>query len=75
MRLWILKPIKDWEPWYDTALGFVVRAVDEATARQLASETAGDEGSAVWLDPSKTDCEELEQSGEEGIILCDFAAA
>lgn len=37
MRLWELRPIdKDsgpWEPWYDKAFGFVVRADTEAQAR------------------------------------------
>lgn len=32
-----------WEPWYDKAFGFVVAAPDEALARRLANEDAGDE--------------------------------
>jgi hypothetical protein len=32
-----------WEPWYDKAVGFVVAALDEPTARRLVIELSGDE--------------------------------
>jgi len=47
MKLWLLRPrvLEDtfdpWEPWYDKAFGFVVRAETEKDARQMAQERAG----------------------------------
>ena len=46
MKLWILRPIEGspyWEPWYDKAFGFVVRAKDEKEARMIAYRDQGDE--------------------------------
>jgi hypothetical protein len=50
MKLWLLRPVDNlpddanpWEPWYDKAFGFVVRAETEEGARRLATEEAGDE--------------------------------
>jgi len=50
MPLWLLRPREDlpvednpWEPWYDKAFGFVVRAKTEAIARQLANADGGAE--------------------------------
>ena len=46
MKLWLLRPVKDsprWEPWYDKAFGFVVRAETELAARHIADTHAGDE--------------------------------
>ena len=75
MKLWMLKTVKDWEPWYDRAFGFVVRAPSANAARKLAAEKAGDEGGQVWMDPKKTKCEELGSEGEPGVVLRDFASA
>lgn len=79
MRLWELRPIdKDsgpWEPWYDKAFGFVVRADTEAQARLLASAQAGDEKAAAWLDASLSRCEELTDDGEASVVMQDFASA
>lgn len=75
MRLYLLKPVVDWDPWYDTSDGFVVRAWASSQARELASKYAGDEGSAVWLDPKKTTCEVLKNVGAPGIVLKSFQAA
>ena len=77
MNLWILKPIKHWEP-YDTAQGFVVRAKTAHEARILAEEDSGDEsrrGDKVWLDSKKTTCRILSNDGPAEMILKDFAAA
>jgi hypothetical protein len=44
MKLWLLRPKEGrshWEPWYDKAFGFVVRANSETEARKLASGDAG----------------------------------
>ena len=50
MKLWILRPIKGlgsddnpWEPWYNKAFGFVVRADNVKDARKFANEDAGDD--------------------------------
>lgn len=85
MKLWLLEPLEDternyhqpgspWDPWYDKAFGFVVRAESEADARALANEEHGDEGDA-WLDPALSKCVELTADGEPGVVLRDFAAA
>jgi hypothetical protein len=38
VRLWLLRPVESgsafWEPWYDKAFGFVVRAETEEDARK-----------------------------------------
>lgn len=75
MKLWILKSVTDWTPWYDSAFGFVVRAETETQAREVASHRAGDEGGVVWLDAALTTCEELPTDGEPCVVLRDFAAA
>jgi hypothetical protein len=94
MRLWLLRPRDDvlarsahpWTPKFDKVMGVVVRAEDEADARELAQGQAGDEGlgvyvrfglaedevaADVWLDPGWTSCEELLPEGEAGAILVD----
>ena len=85
MRLWLLRPINldieddPWEPWYDKAFGFVVRAETEEKARHLIADdeifTYGDEGALAWLDPKLSSCVELLSDGEEEIIIRDFAKA
>jgi hypothetical protein len=75
MQLYSLVPIQPWEPWYDKAFGFVIRAASEQDARQMASENAGDEGPDVWLDHTKTTCTLLTTDGEWCVICRDFARA
>lgn len=94
MKLWILRPVEGlnrgdnpWEPWYDKAFGFVIRAASEQDARKFAHEGAGSENrgefldrkiadtKSPWLDPKYSTCEELASSGEEGVIIQDFASA
>ena len=57
-KLWILRPVKEikdrekdnpWNPWFDRAFGFVVRAKTETEARELAHSQAGDENGTVFL--------------------------
>lgn len=51
-RIWLLRPVTSddeagpWDPWYDKAFGFVVRAATEQRARKLAQAAGGDETSA-----------------------------
>lgn len=89
MKLWILRPIEDhpaWEPWYDKAFGFVVRAESESEARRVAQENGGEEcyrgkdgygtgKSECWTDPSAATCVELSADGHPGLVMTDFAAA
>jgi len=82
MKLWILKPIDPdnapWDPWYDKAFGFVVRAETEADARSLAGEQAGTKKSKdldPWADHGLSTCEELTAEGEAGVVIQDFYAA
>jgi len=75
-----------WLPWYDKALGFVVRARNEAEARIIANQNGGDEvgeisnevyriGGNPWLDPKFSECVELLNNGECGVIIREFASA
>lgn len=93
MKLWILRPMEGlkgksnpWEPWYDKAFGFVVRAETEDEARKLANADGGNEtgpkrndvyptGGDPWLDPALSTCTELMPDGEAGVVMKDFAAA
>lgn len=75
MKLFLLTPVKKWDPWYDRAFGFVVRAGNETLARTLASAHAGQEGHEVWKNPELTKCEELTTRGESRVILRNFASA
>lgn len=95
MKLWLIRPKTDgltdadnpWEPWFDKAFGFVVRADTEEQARQLAHEDAGDENrgeffsrktantNEPWLDAKYSTCEELTPDGEAGVVMQDFHAA
>lgn len=83
MKLWILKPITDWDPWYDKAFGFIIRAETEMRARVIAGENAGAEFRDYpiheeinpWLVSTITSCIELTVDGKEEMIIRDFAAA
>lgn len=58
---------------YDEAYTFAVAAADEAEARRLASEQAGDEGAAVWLDSARSSC--VPADLKSPAVLCrDFVA-
>lgn len=78
MKLWILRLRLDhresWiNPW-GIVKGFVVRATNEAQAREIAEMQAGDESypQKAWLRPEITSCEELLADGDSEIILRDF---
>lgn len=94
MKIWILRPVESlpaddnpWNPWYDKAFGFVVRAASEQQARELAQEQAGDEDrgdltqsqieapKTPWIKPKYSTCKELLDDGEAGVVMRDFAAA
>jgi hypothetical protein len=78
--LWWCVDGKDpWQPHHDRAFGFVVRAADEAEARWLAHEAAGEEKRALegvqpWLDSGYSTCEVLEGGGAAEVVLVNFQA-
>jgi hypothetical protein len=74
-KIYILRPIKDWEPWYDCCFGVVVCAKDEAEARTLAVQEAGDEGKNKWQSSKWTSCVELKPTSDSKVIIRDFAAS
>lgn len=86
MQLWILKPIdvendRHWNPWYDKTFALVVRAENEQLARQFAAEETKYEDeafeddspatSSVWVDATRTSCEQLGIHGDAGVIIRD----
>jgi hypothetical protein len=94
MKLWLLRPVDGlaknddpWEPWYDKAFGFVVRAETEAEARALAHAEAGDENRGLflrariadtaqpWMDAKYSTCTELLPEGAAELVMKDFASA
>lgn len=79
MKLYILAPIapndRPWDPWYDKAFAFVVRAESESAARHIASWNCGDEGKEAWLNPSLSTCDELTADGDPGVVCKDFHSA
>ena len=78
MRLWILRPGPDqsaWEPWFDKAFGFVVRAESEKAARAMAAKEHGDEGAEAWCSNQSSTCEPLIIEGAAGVIMEDYAHA
>lgn len=89
-KLYYLKPksikLEPWQPWYDKAFGFVVRAESPDEARLIASQNAGEEDNtgyyeynkrelSVWCDEKYTECIELTGDGESELILRDIADA
>jgi hypothetical protein len=71
MKLWLLQRLLGTRS--GEAGGFVVRAESEVYARRYASQSAGKEGSALWLEPAMASCEELTASGLTGVVLQEFA--
>lgn len=85
MKLWLLEAKHDlpkddnpWEPWFNKIFSFVIRAETEDRARQLAQESAADEGNPLeegsktaWLDQKYSDCTELLSEGSREVILHD----
>lgn len=75
MKFWSVRPRGDQlKSRLDVADGFVVKAYLSAEARRIASEQAGDEGSALWLDTGKAVCKELMPRGPSKVILRSFNA-
>jgi hypothetical protein len=74
MRLFLLTT-EHWD--YDCNEGFLIRAKDEKSARQMAQERIADEELThpeLWLLPEYSTCECLLAAGEPGILLKSFHA-
>jgi hypothetical protein len=93
MKLWLLRPVdglanndNPWEPWYDKAFGFVVRAETDTEARDMAHAEAGDENrgeflsrttantNQPWKDAKYSTCVELLPEGAAEVVMKDFAS-
>jgi hypothetical protein len=77
---WCVEGKDPWQPPFDRAFGFVVRAADEEEARWVAHQAAGEEngtldGIAPWLDASYSACEEMEADGASEVVLVNFRHA
>jgi hypothetical protein len=81
MKLYVLKVraefyneavFSPWNPWYDKAFGYIIRAKSKRHARKMASESSGMDD---WNNNKYVSCERLKDGGEAGIILEDFASA
>jgi hypothetical protein len=87
MKLFILRPNDSivgktkrqgnpWDPSWDKAFGFVIRAKTQERARDMASKNSGLENKAEglnpWLDPEYSSCIELKSDGPEEEIMRDF---
>lgn len=72
MKIWELCEAEGGKKFgYDEYHAFVVRAVDEAAARQIAATESHD---GAWLDQELTFCAEVSADGDAGIILAHFRA-
>jgi len=73
MRVDLPKTVRDQHWGYDCTYAAVIRAKSEQEAREIASKSlSGDQGNAVWLDEALTDCSEVTQDGEPGVLIVDF---
>jgi hypothetical protein len=69
-----------WQPPYDRAFGFVVRAASEEEARWQAHQAGGEEngtmeGVSPWLDGAYSSCEQIRDDGSSEVILVNFRHA
>lgn len=78
MKLWLLESFPTHPAWDLPQVkvnGFVIRATDEAAARQIAHDNGLGEtaytGQAPWLDATASTCKEVLVDGEAGVILSD----
>jgi hypothetical protein len=60
--------------YWDQNVGLVVRAMDEAQAREFAAQSSADEGGQTWKDPTSSTCERLLEDGTPEVILISFRA-
>ena len=74
MKLYLLSRIYERGKIYDCFNGHIIRADTEDEARAMASDTARDEGRNTWLDPTRSTCVIIEDTGKKEIILSDYHA-
>lgn len=72
MHLFLLKRVDkvDW----DEHRGFIIRATSHIAARQIAACEAENEPREAWMDPERSTCVCLKESGDPGVLLRDFNA-
>ena len=83
MRLWLLQPRAEvfgvadnpWRQYYESVHGFLIRAANEAEARQKAAIGAGAEGCGAWLDGALSTCTEPAADGDAEVLLVDFKSS
>jgi hypothetical protein len=73
MNLFILKS-RNAIDRYDEMHGCVVNAYGYTDARNRAAKGAGDEGKALWKDPTRSTCKRLKPGKRPGIVIVDFHA-
>lgn len=72
MKLWLLVAKHEnpyWNRWRNKCFAMVVRAETEEAARKEASLNHAAENPAPWLDDEFTSCKELNQQGEQEVII------
>jgi len=74
MKLWLVVRTDYEDMGYDESHGFVIRAESDMSARKIASESCGDEGTKVWLEMGTCSCTQLTEKGPEGVMLRDYLA-
>ncbi len=72
MKVFLLERIG--ESGYDENLGFVIRARNEAHAREIAELHLADEDKGTWTLASTSTCTVITNAGYMGIILNNFNA-
>ena len=73
MKLWLLtEKSQKGRGGYDITNAMVVRAKSEKDARLFAEDSAQEDG--YWMDPKLSNCEQLTQTGDAGVVIKDFNA-
>jgi hypothetical protein len=73
MKLFLIT-VNETEWCYDCYDRKLVRALDESSARSIASMVHGDEGCSAWLDNRYSTAEVVTVNGESGVIVDSFNA-
>lgn len=70
-HLWLIERREGNTVGYDETRAFVIRAVSEKRAREIAAANRSDEMPVLWLDSEQSTCKILQRFGDEGVILQD----
>ena len=74
MNLYLVHRLPNQTIEWDMFRGFVVRAINEQHAREIANDHSAFDDDGYFLTPEMSSCELLTGDGEQGIILSDFKA-